>query len=244
MMKLFEKAEQPAVSKPIFQIEAIALESELPALVNSSEYESGISVVTNPAQPKFGQNVHIMWFSNGWQDPEGVRCEAYFNDILLGSGGRSGFAETLELYIPITVDIECSSAKDRGVTIHVPISPDTAGPAPNTHSAQLVPIPNVSPDSPVFKGGLILNATHIHIADTSPEVVKLQTFLAQDPVIYPEGKVTGYVDEPTVKAIARFQKICKIDPPNNWIGDWYGCVGPRTIPALRTGCVVPEDAVR
>jgi hypothetical protein len=237
MEKMFETLKQPEtkLTGTPFSLPTINAIQKIAETLTENE---GISITLNPAQPKFGQSVQIQWSSNGWISPETVRCEAYFNDILLGSGGKSGFAQTLETYVPITVDLECSSAKDKAVTIHIPISTDPTKPAPSTENAQLLPVPNVSTDSPVFKGGLTLNTTHIHIGDSSPEVSKLQTFLAKDPLIYPEGKVTGYVDEATVNAIARFQKVCKIDPPSGWIGEWYGCAGPRTIPALKNGCQI------
>ncbi len=42
---------------------------------------------------------------------------------------------------------------------------------------------------------------------TSEQVMLLQTVLASDASIYPEGKITGYYGKLTTKAIKRFQKL-------------------------------------
>jgi hypothetical protein len=60
---------------------------------------------------------------------------------------------------------------------------------------------------------------------TSSDARRLQTFLAQDLALYPEGKVTGYFGALTLKAVERFQKKYGIANPGN-LG--YGTVGPLT----------------
>src|SRR3989338_3922656 len=52
------------------------------------------------------------------------------------------------------------------------------------------------------------------------DVTLLQTFLAKDPSIYPEGKITGYFGRLTSAAVKRFQKKHGIDQ--------LGIVGPKT----------------
>ncbi len=56
------------------------------------------------------------------------------------------------------------------------------------------------------------------------DVSALQTYLAADPSIYPEGLVTGYFGSLTSAAVARFQAQNGIDP--------VGRVGPITLAAL------------
>lgn len=57
------------------------------------------------------------------------------------------------------------------------------------------------------------------------QVSELQTFLAQDPAIYPEGFVTGYFGAATVRAVGRFQIRYGIATAG---GSGYGIVGPKT----------------
>ena len=57
------------------------------------------------------------------------------------------------------------------------------------------------------------------------DVTRLQTFLAADPSVYPEGKVTGYFGSLTAKAVGKFQEKYGIAMP----GDaGYGNFGPKT----------------
>jgi peptidoglycan hydrolase-like protein with peptidoglycan-binding domain len=59
----------------------------------------------------------------------------------------------------------------------------------------------------------------------SGEQVKLlQTILAGDPSIYPEGKITGYFGALTAKAVKRFQKKFGVEQ--------VGLVGPKTLEKL------------
>lgn len=91
--------------------------------------------------------------------------------------------------------------------------------------------------SSIFSGGLFLGE-HIHEGATGEKVAALQRFLAQDKNIYPEGVVSGTFGPLTIAAVTSFQKACGINAPPGWVGEWYGCVGPRTQKALAEGCVV------
>lgn len=63
----------------------------------------------------------------------------------------------------------------------------------------------------------------------SEDVTRLQTILAKDATLYPEGKITGYFGPATEAAVKKFQErhqIAKAGEPG------YGSVGPRTAAAL------------
>ncbi len=57
------------------------------------------------------------------------------------------------------------------------------------------------------------------------QVSALQNFLKQDPSLYPEGKVTGYLGPATVSAIKRLQLRYGLSRPGE---SAYGTVGPKT----------------
>lgn len=57
------------------------------------------------------------------------------------------------------------------------------------------------------------------------EVTRLQTLLAKDASVYPEGQVTGYYGPATVRAVQRFQVKYAIAKPGS---AGYGVVGPAT----------------
>jgi peptidoglycan hydrolase-like protein with peptidoglycan-binding domain len=61
----------------------------------------------------------------------------------------------------------------------------------------------------------------LDFGETSENVTNLQIFLAANPAIYPEGKVTGYFGSLTRAAVVRFQNQYGIDP--------VGRVGPLTL---------------
>lgn len=81
-----------------------------------------------------------------------------------------------------------------------------------------------------FTSALELDATD---AATNGEVSRLQTLLAKDKTIYPEGKVTGYFGPATLAAVKRFQLKEKIVPAT---ATAYGLVGPATKAALLKAC--------
>lgn len=60
----------------------------------------------------------------------------------------------------------------------------------------------------------------VSFGNQNENVTNLQTFLADNPVIYPEGKITGYFGPLTQAAVIRFQTQYGIDP--------VGRVGPLT----------------
>lgn len=64
------------------------------------------------------------------------------------------------------------------------------------------------------------------VGDRGPEVTKLQTFLAGNSSIYPEGLVTGYYGPLTEAAVMRFQSAYGISTA--------GRVGPQTLAQLNT----------
>jgi peptidoglycan hydrolase-like protein with peptidoglycan-binding domain len=63
-------------------------------------------------------------------------------------------------------------------------------------------------------------STSLDIGSTGPDVTTLQTFLAKDPSIYPQGLVTGYFGSLTSAAVKNFQARYGIDV--------VGRVGPIT----------------
>lgn len=78
----------------------------------------------------------------------------------------------------------------------------------------------------------------MEIGSTGPEVTKLQTFLAGNPAIYPEGLVTGYFGPLTESAVKRFQATYGIST--------VGRVGPITLTQLNSivagsGTVISGD---
>ena len=68
------------------------------------------------------------------------------------------------------------------------------------------------------------------------DVSKLQQFLASDPSVYPEGKVTGYFGALTQAAVQRFQVKNNIVSSGTPSTTGYGKVGPRTIAAIASVC--------
>ena len=65
----------------------------------------------------------------------------------------------------------------------------------------------------------------LSVGAETPDVTRLQTFLAADPAVYPEGRVTGYFGGLTQKAVGKFQEKYGIANP----GDaGYGNFGPKT----------------
>ena len=75
----------------------------------------------------------------------------------------------------------------------------------------------------------------LDIGATGSDVTALQTFLAADPTLYPQGLVTGYFGVLTSAAVSNFQTRNGIDA--------VGRVGPITLAALNTamagGVVTP-----
>ena len=68
------------------------------------------------------------------------------------------------------------------------------------------------------------------------DVSRLQRFLALDPLIYPEAKVTGYYGDLTEAAVKRFQCKYKIVCDGSPATNGYGVTGPRTGALLALQC--------
>jgi len=68
------------------------------------------------------------------------------------------------------------------------------------------------------------------------DVSALQTFLARNSSIYPEGQVTGYFGALTQAAVQRFQTQYSIVSSGSPSTTGYGLVGPRTIAAIGSVC--------
>jgi peptidoglycan hydrolase-like protein with peptidoglycan-binding domain len=77
--------------------------------------------------------------------------------------------------------------------------------------------------SPVFASAAILTG-QLDFGMTSSDVGSLQTFLAADPSIYPEGLVTNYFGSLTMAATKRYQSAHGITP--------VGRVGPITLASI------------
>lgn len=69
----------------------------------------------------------------------------------------------------------------------------------------------------------------LSVGMSGADVSSLQTFLSQDPIIYPQGLVTGYFGPLTKAAVVNFQTRNEIDP--------VGRVGPVTLPVINTQIV-------
>ena len=74
---------------------------------------------------------------------------------------------------------------------------------------------------------------------TNSQVTLLQRFLLEDPLIYPEGLVTGYFGVLTEKAVQRWQKAHGIVSFGTPQTTGYGMVGPKTKTAIKMACSVP-----
>src|SRR3989344_4126949 len=72
-------------------------------------------------------------------------------------------------------------------------------------------------------------------ADTSGNVTRLQTFLATNSSIYPEGRITGYFGPATIRAVQRWQKAHNIVSSGNPDSTGYGYVGRKTRAAMGCG---------
>ncbi len=67
---------------------------------------------------------------------------------------------------------------------------------------------------------------NLSFGSSGEDVKKLQTFLAKDPAIYPEGLISGYFGSLTKKAVQKFQCKYKIVCNEKIFG--FGMVGPLT----------------
>jgi PKD repeat protein len=79
-------------------------------------------------------------------------------------------------------------------------------------------------------------ARTLDLGSSGQDVTALQTFLAGDATLYPEGLITGYYGGLTVKAVQRFQSKNGIVSSGSPATTGYGAVGPKTRAALTAGC--------
>ena len=66
------------------------------------------------------------------------------------------------------------------------------------------------------------------------EVTALQTYLAKDPSLYPEGTISGYYGALTEQAVKRFQQKHNIVSSGTPLTTGYGTVGPKTRATLNS----------
>ena len=101
----------------------------------------------------------------------------------------------------------------------------TPAPAITTTSSptqQTLAVPTITTSTPTAHTPL---TTPLKRGSRGAQVTILQTFLAQDPQIYPEAAITGYFGNATMQAVGRFQERYSISSPND---PNYGYVGPGT----------------
>lgn len=97
---------------------------------------------------------------------------------------------------------------------HASTTPDRPKPGNDSaHMCKAITLPLRFGDKDANKGG---------------EVSSLQSMLAEDPSIYPEGDVTGFFGEGTRKAIQRFQSRNGVVSSGNEKSTGYGSVGGKT----------------
>jgi len=98
-----------------------------------------------------------------------------------------------------------------------------AASAPTTSTGSAA---TASADCPVFTRSISQGASGF-------DVSTLQSFLAKDPSVYPEGLVTGYFGPATERAVGRWQANKGVAAPGS---AGYGTVGPLTRSAILTAC--------
>ena len=77
------------------------------------------------------------------------------------------------------------------------------------------------------------------IGSTGADVTALQTFLASDASIYPEGKITGYYGDLTKLAVGRFQ--VRYLQLIEGVAHGFGEIGPRTLAVIRKQAGCPDQ---
>ncbi|MCR4327922.1 MAG: peptidoglycan-binding protein [Patescibacteria group bacterium] len=76
--------------------------------------------------------------------------------------------------------------------------------------------------------------SHLDFGDSNLEVTELQTYLATNTSIYPEGLVTGYFGQLTKAAVERFQATQGIVSQGTPETTGYGRVGPQTMARINS----------
>jgi peptidoglycan hydrolase-like protein with peptidoglycan-binding domain len=69
---------------------------------------------------------------------------------------------------------------------------------------------------------------NLRFGSSGDDVTRLQQLLAQDPSIYPEGKVSGYFGSLTERAVERFQLKYGVVSSGTAKTTGYGLVGQKT----------------
>lgn len=108
----------------------------------------------------------------------------------------------------------------------------------------VIPVATTTPTTPVTPAPVvcapftqtIMPAKSETDIDTTGAVKRLQTILAKDKTLYPEGLVTGYFGPATLRAVQAFQKKNNIASSGTPETTGYGAVGPKTAKALLTLC--------
>lgn len=77
-------------------------------------------------------------------------------------------------------------------------------------------------------------ATQLELGDSGPGVSALQTFLAADAAVYPEGLVTGYYGALTEAAVERYQCKNGIVCQGDAASTGYGRAGPSTLAKIQS----------
>jgi len=68
----------------------------------------------------------------------------------------------------------------------------------------------------VAGGSGVLPETNLKLGSTGEAVTLLQTWLAKDQTVYPEGLITGYFGSLTKAAVIKFQEKYKADVLDPW----------------------------
>jgi PKD repeat protein len=76
----------------------------------------------------------------------------------------------------------------------------------------------------------------LKVGSSGDDVKALQEYLAQNPTIYPEGSITGYYGNLTMRAVQRWQAQNNIVSSGTPATTGYGMVGPRTAAAIALLC--------
>ena len=124
-----------------------------------------------------------------------------------------------------------SSSSTGSVTLFVPFNPGaTVGSQTNTNTQNTItPTQPVKPNEPIV---LSIPSSIVEPYSTSADVRTLQTLLAADPSIYPQGLITGYYGELTIKAVRTFQIRYGVISGGT-LADGFGRVGPKTLAKIK-----------
>ncbi len=77
---------------------------------------------------------------------------------------------------------------------------------------------------------------NLSLGSRGAEVSALQTYLAGDATLYPEGLVTGYYGPLTVRAVERLQAVRGVVSSGTAATTGYGVFGPKTRATLLSAC--------